>query len=64
MSNAINLTTPLTEEKVRSLKMGDEVYITGTIFTGRDAAHKRLCDVISKGEKLPLISWILSKMSS
>lgn len=38
----ITLTTPITEQKIRSLKLGDEVLITGTIFTGRDAVHKYL----------------------
>ena len=45
----ISLTTPITEEKIRALKVGDEVTITGTIFTGRDAVHKYLHD----GGKLP-----------
>lgn len=40
----ISLTTPLTEEKVRALKVGDEVGISGTLFTGRDAVHKYLHD--------------------
>ena len=38
----IQLTTPLTEDAVRSLKVGDEVQITGLVFTGRDAVHKYL----------------------
>src|SRR3569833_2518978 len=38
----IPLTTPITEEKIRALKVGDEVLITGTLFTGRDAVHKYL----------------------
>jgi fumarate hydratase subunit beta len=54
MSNAKKLTTPLTEEVVRSLKMGDEVLITGTIYTGRDAAHKLLCEALDKDGKLPI----------
>jgi fumarate hydratase class I len=45
----INLSFPFTEEKIRSLKVGDEVLITGTIFTGRDAVHKYLHD----GGQLP-----------
>lgn len=49
----IKLNTPLTKEKVKGLKAGDEVLITGTIYTGRDAAHGRLVDSINKGEKLP-----------
>lgn len=40
----INLQTPLTEDKVRDLKVGDIVYISGTIYTGRDAIHKHLTD--------------------
>lgn len=47
------LTTPLTKEKVKKLKAGDRVLITGTIYTGRDAAHKRMVEQISRGEKLP-----------
>lgn len=48
------ITTPLTKEKVRDLKAGDTVLITGTIYTARDAAHKRLVELIDKGEKLPM----------
>lgn len=40
----LSLTTPLTEEKVRALKVGDELAISGTLFTGRDAVHKYLHD--------------------
>jgi fumarate hydratase class I len=43
------LTTPISEEKIRALKVGDEVLITGTLFTGRDAVHKYL----HEGGKLP-----------
>lgn len=48
------ITTPLTAEKVRDLKAGDTVLITGTVYTARDAAHKRLVELIDKGEKLPI----------
>lgn len=48
------ITTPLTEEIVRELKAGDTVLISGTIYTARDAAHKRLVELIEKGEKLPI----------
>ncbi len=48
------INTPLTVETVRSLKSGDSVLLSGTIFTGRDAAHKRLCDLLEKGEPLPV----------
>jgi fumarate hydratase subunit beta len=50
----INITTPLTEEVRRRLNAGDEVLLTGTILTARDAAHKRICDMIKKGGRLPL----------
>lgn len=49
----IKITTPLTREKVRKLKAGDSCLITGTIYTARDAAHKRLCALIDDGEQLP-----------
>lgn len=45
--------TPLTEEKVRDLKAGDYVYISGTIYTARDAAHKRMTEGLEKGVELP-----------
>lgn len=48
------ITTPLTEEKVRDLKAGDSILITGTIYTARDAAHKRLVELLDKGEELPI----------
>ena len=46
--------TPLTREMARTLKSGESCLITGTIYTARDAAHKRLCELVAKGEKLPL----------
>lgn len=49
----INLTTPLTKEKLAVLRAGDEVLLTGTIFTARDAAHKRIVEQLAKGEKTP-----------
>ncbi len=48
------ITTPLNEETIRSLNAGDEILLSGIIFTGRDAAHKRLCEAIEKGENLPV----------
>jgi len=45
---------PLSEAVVRSLRAGDEVAISGVIYTGRDMAHKRLCAAIEAGEKLPI----------
>ena len=53
-TNIKRLTTPLTDEAVASLKAGDNVLITGVVYSARDAAHKRLCDLIAKGESLPL----------
>ena len=46
--------TPLTREKVRDLKAGDSCLITGTIYTARDAAHKRLCELVAQGKELPM----------
>lgn len=48
------ITTPLTKEKIRELKAGDSVLITGIIYTARDAAHKRLIELLDKGEELPI----------
>jgi len=42
------ITTPLTEEKVKALKAGDSVLLSGVIYTGRDAAHKRLAELLVK----------------
>ena len=46
--------TPFTREDARSLKAGDTCLITGTIFTARDAAHKRLCELVAQGRELPM----------
>ncbi|MGI6090211.1 MAG: Fe-S-containing hydro-lyase [Saccharofermentanales bacterium] len=46
--------TPLTAEIARSLTAGDRVLLTGTIYTARDAGHKRLTEAISRGEELPI----------
>jgi len=51
---AISITTPLTREKVATLKSGDSVLITGVIYTARDAAHKRLCELVAQGKELPM----------
>jgi fumarate hydratase subunit beta len=45
---------PLSKEDALSLKCGDYVYLTGVIYTARDAAHKRMYDALRKGESLPL----------
>ncbi len=49
----IHLQTPLTKEKIASLKAGDRVLLSGVIYTSRDAAHKRFCEMLERGEKLP-----------
>lgn len=48
------ISAPLNQETARELRAGDYVYITGTIYTARDAAHKRMAETMEKGEKLPL----------
>ena len=50
----MEIKTPLTKEKIQSLKSGDYVYITGTIYTARDAAHKRMSEALAAGEELPI----------
>lgn len=47
------LQTPITEETTASLKAGDYVYLTGTVYVARDAAHKRMQEALARGEKLP-----------
>ncbi len=47
------ITTPLTLETVRELKCGDSVLLSGTVYTARDAAHKRLCELAAQGKPLP-----------
>ena len=49
----IRVSTPLVEDVVNKLKSGDKVLINGVIYTGRDTAHKRLVDLIDRGEALP-----------
>lgn len=48
------LKTPLTIEKVKRLKVGDRVRISGTIYTARDASHRKLIEILKKGGKLPI----------
>lgn len=48
------ITAPLTPKEAKSLRAGDYVYITGTIYTARDAAHKRMYEALEKGEMLPV----------
>ncbi len=47
------LTLPMTKDEARALRAGDAVLLTGTIYTARDAAHKRLCAMIDAGDALP-----------
>jgi len=54
LSDEIILTPPLADDDVRDLKAGDRVLISGTILTARDAAHKRLAELIDRGEDLPV----------
>ncbi|MCG6533721.1 MAG: Fe-S-containing hydro-lyase [Syntrophales bacterium LBB04] len=53
MPETITLTTPLTDEMVSSLTIGDKVFLNGILFTARDAAHKRLIDLLDAGKTLP-----------
>lgn len=48
-----HITTPLTDEKVSDLTAGDYVYITGTIYSARDAAHKRMYEAMQNSEEIP-----------
>ena len=51
MARRINL--PLTEELAKTLHAGDEVLVSGVIYTSRDAGHKRMCEALARGEELP-----------
>jgi len=53
MANEIKLQTPLTSEILDKLKVGDKVLLSGTIYTARDAAHKRLVELLDAGKELP-----------
>ncbi len=48
-----HIKAPITPEEAKELKAGDYIYITGTIYTARDAAHKRMQEALDKGEELP-----------
>ena len=50
----VKINTPLTREAVRNLKAGDSCLISGVIYTARDAAHKRLCELVAQGKELPM----------
>ena len=47
------ITAPLTKEQARSLRAGESVYLSGSVYTARDAAHKRLCELVEQGKPLP-----------
>lgn len=49
-----HICTPVTEEVTQQLKSGDYVYLSGTVYVARDAAHKRMMEVLNNGEKLPI----------
>lgn len=53
MSEQIVLHTPFTQDKVAGLKAGDAVLINGVIYTGRDAAHKKMVEALVNGQELP-----------
>ena len=49
-----HITVPMKKETVATLKAGDYVYLTGTVYTARDAAHKRMAEALSAGQPLPI----------
>jgi len=51
---AISITAPLTREAARQLRAGDSCLISGVIYTARDAAHKRLCELVTQGKPFPM----------
>ncbi len=53
MPEAISINTPLTDETIKRLKTGERVLISGIIYSARDAAHKRLMELIHRGEEIP-----------
>lgn len=53
MPETLSINTPLTDETLKNLKTGDRVLISGIIYSARDAAHKRLVEIIRIGGKLP-----------
>lgn len=54
MEQVIRIKTPITTEEVKKLRAKDSVLITGEIYTGRDAAHKRLIELLESGKQLPV----------
>ncbi len=54
MGETYRLTTPLSDDDVTKLRIGDKVLLSGVVYTARDAAHKRLVDLINRNEPLPM----------
>lgn len=54
MSGEIKISTPLTDGDVEKMKVGDIVHLNGVVYTGRDAAHKRLVELLKDGKDLPI----------
>lgn len=54
MAEPIRLTTPLSNDDILRLKAGDRILLSGVVYTGRDAAHKRMFDLIESGRELPV----------
>ncbi len=52
--SVIRITTPVDEETISKLKIGDQVLISGVLYTARDAAHKRMVEALDRGEELPI----------
>ena len=53
----MNITLPFTDEIINQLKCGDRVLLSGTVYTARDAAHKRMTEKLAAGSRSPLIFW-------
>jgi len=54
MKDPVRISAPLTDAAVEKLRAGDKVLITGVMYTARDAAHKRLIDLLNAGKELPV----------
>jgi len=50
----MRLNSPFGKEDVKSLKAGDEILLSGVIYTARDAAHKKMCEILASGRRIPL----------
>ena len=54
MGQTVKLTPPLTDQDVMQLEIGDQVLVSGVIYTARDVAHKRLIEILARGQELPV----------